>query len=286
MKNFIKKTTLLIILLIAISFLQYFIFGIIEKTKYRDSYPENSLAIIGHSHPSCAINDSLLSRDLGITCENHGVNGQGMFWSIIGGRKLCNQGLKHVLIEVSNNTYTTNWKTVVERRALNELHKKYFIKPTEWLDLLHSNPTVTIKLFMRQTLPRKRVTGSFFKNKLTFVPKQVEENSLDSGDYKFKVDFNDEIIHNLIEENPSISFFVIRAPQHPRLYDNLTDSNEHYLINQLSKFRKHKNCIVMDFGHTYSEDKLFADLGHMNNTGADIFTKHLADSLDNYISLK
>ena len=42
----------------------------------------------------------------------------------------------------------------------------------------------------------------------------------------------------------------------------------------------------MDFGYKYKSDSLFSDLGHMNNSGATIFSSFFADTLSNIKQLQ
>ena len=284
MKTFIIKTILSIIVFAGIIFVSHFILGQVEKVHYMESSSKNSLSIIGNSHPKCAINDGILSQHLNIKCKNNSVNGQAMFWSIIGGRKLCHEGLSYVVIELSNNTYTNNWKATVKGRAVAEIHKKYFLKKHEWFELAKTDFPLSLQLFTTQVLPRKRVRGEYFKNKGTFIPKLVNENNTNAFDFAETVDFNDDIIHDLILENPKTSFFIIRAPQHPLYYEVIAKENEALFLKKIKKFKKHENCRVMDFGHLYDNNELFGDLEHMNHYGADKFTQILADSLVNYLN--
>lgn len=278
MKKFLTKIVgLLTLTLISVCFL-YGVFYLIEKKINNQNNGFNKLAIIGHSHPKHAINDSIISNKIAIESKNYGVNGQAMFWSIMGARKLKLQGFNFFIIELTNNIYTTDWKKIDDKRMVSEIHKKFFINKKEWLSLFKKAPSETIKLFSKQIIPRTRVRGEFSSLINKYQPKIIKENLNNN----FNPDFDDVLIHDFIKSNPNNKIILIRSPQHPDYYKNQDTINEIYFLNKLNKFKQYKNCITLDFGHIYKNDSLFSDPGHMNNKGAELFSNFLGDTLNNY----
>lgn len=278
MKKFLTKTVnVLSLTLITVCFL-YSVFYLIEKKINKQNIESNKLAIIGHSHPKHAINDSIISDKLAIKTKNYGVNGQAMFWSIMGARKLKIQGYNFFIIELTNNTYTTDWKKVDDKRMVGEIHKKFFIKKGEWFELLKKAPLETFKLFSKQILPRTRVRGEFTSLNTKYQPKIIKENL----NNRFKPDFDDVLIHDFIRSNKKSKIILIRSPQHPDYYKNIDPNNERYFLNKIKQFKKYKNCIILDFGHIYKSDRFFSDPGHMNNIGGKEYSNFLGDTLRKY----
>ncbi len=279
MFNFLKKILSFLIIFILISVSIFFISKRVEMNINNNILGENSLAIIGNSHPQTSINDSLLSQLTPFNVKNHSRSGQSMFWSIIGGKKLKFQGTKYFIIEITNSTYTTEWKTTDEQRGFRERDKRFFLEPSDWKHLFHKKPVFATKIFNTLHLPRTKLKGGFKKRKLVFTKNIVAENKIKSKENSFIPDFNDEIIHQFIKKNDSLFFIVLRVPQHPGYYTKENKENEKYYLKKISAFKNYKNCSVMDFGHKYKADSLFADFGHMNYNGSTVFSTFLADTI-------
>jgi hypothetical protein len=276
MKSFLSNAVYFVLGFLMLVITVFFFSYILERKINRNILNEHSVSIIGHSHPKTSVNDSLLSQLLNKDVSNYGQNGQSMFWSIIGARKLKHQGSKTFIIELTNSTYTTGWKTTDRTRGLNESSKIYYVKQNEWQDLLRTDFTFTTELILQFPMPKTKVLGKFKKLDKSFEKKIVKENNKANV---FTPDFDDEIIHQFIKDNDSLNFIIFRAPQHPDMYDHIGPENENYFIDKFNSYQKYKNCQLMDFGHIYNTDSLFADLGHMNYKGATIFTEFLADTL-------
>lgn len=275
MKNFISKIIFFSILLVIIIFLIRLFFRHIEMKINYNIAPENSVAVIGHSHPQTSVNDSYISEKISKNVKTYGVSGQSMFWTIVGARKLKHQGTKHFIIELTNSSYFTGWKTTDIKRGLKESTKINFLETKELFSLFAKDFIFTTKLLFKEPFPRKKVRGSYLKHNVLFKKEIVKENI----ENIFIEDFDDKIIHQFIKSNDSLSFVIFRAPQHPEYYNFVGKENEKQFIKNMNSFNKYKNCIVMDFGHKYKADSLFADLGHMNYKGATVFSEFLADSL-------
>lgn len=281
MIKFLIKLSSFSILFLLVYIFSFFIFRSIEK-KINSNIDENSLAIIGHSQPATSINDSLINTLTSLKVTNHGSGGQSMFWSIVGGRKLKYQGTRYFIIALTNSSYTTGWKTVDAIRGLREVNKKYFLNNYDWFFLLKKNFKFTIHLFFKPVIPKQKVSGKFKILKKQFV----KENTNDSNIGIFHPDFEDDIIHQFIENNDSVFFIVLRTPLNPEAIVQMKKGNEQHFQERLTAFKEYSNCKIMDFGHKYSNDSLFADMAHMNYNGASIFTQFLVDTLLNVPELK
>ena len=254
------------------------IFGVIELNINRDFSEKSSVAIIGNSHSECAINDEILSKKLKIEYSNYSDGGQSMFWTLAGAKKLKHQGIKKFIIEVSNTTYQTAWKTTDEKRGLRETDKKYFLSINDWIYLAKNDIVFGLQYFFKPKIPSTSVRGRFSRNKKKFTSQIVKENKISNKN--IFPDYNDEPLHEFIQENKDLEFIIIRVPQHPLYYQREgLKYQEEFLLSKYKIFRKYKNCKVLDFGHFYTQDKYFSDLGHMSSYGSDQFSLFLADTL-------
>jgi hypothetical protein len=279
MHKILNETLVFATLLFIILSLLFCVFLFVEMKINKNIRDSNSLAVIGHSHPARAIDDGILGDLISLPVNNYSSGGQSMYWSIIGGRKLKYQGVKYFIIELTNSTYTTGWKTTDNKRGSWEVTKKYFLNMGDWLNLFKTNFKFTIKLFLQPSIPKQKLRGGFVKSERKFKNKIVKENVVNSNISGFRSDFDDNIIHEFIAKNDSLFFIILRVPQHPRFYDLKGANNEKFYKERLNSFKGYDNCIIMDFGHKYNEDSLFADLEHMNYKGARVFTKFLSDTL-------
>ena len=93
-------------------------------------------------------------------------------------------------------------------------------------------------------------------------------------------DYDDTPPNNFIQENKGVEFLIVRVPQHPLYYQRKRVAfEEKFYVSKYKKFEKNINCRVLDFGRLYSQDKYFADLGHMSSYGSDQFSLFLSDKL-------
>lgn len=279
MRRFIKNISVFVTIYLIIYFISFFISKDIDYFINYSSSVEKKVAIIGHSHSEVGVNDSLLTYLTNIECHNYSRSAQSMFWTVIGGRKLIKQGYKYILIELTNSSYNTNWKTTDKARSTQYYERKYFIDYNEWPILFSKNPVFTSSMFFKYTFPSRRLTGRFVKHEKEFNNQMVKENINNI----FLPDFNDKILHDFIKNNKNVLFIVFRAPQHPLYYKNINIENEEYFNKKFKAFSVYPNCINIDFGKKFENDSLFADLGHLNYRGANCFTKILADSLNNIL---
>lgn len=280
MNKFIRKiVSFFLILVVPYLFLQI-IFGIIAIIINNDVHEKSSVAIIGNSHSECAINNEILSDLSNSVYTNYSDGGQSMFWTLSGAKKLKKQGFRNFIIEVSNTTYSTGWKTTDEQRGLREIDKKYFLEFKDWFYLLKSDINFSLKYFFKPSIPSTHIRGRFSKNKKDFKPEIVKGNIKKMNSSSEYPDYDDTPLHNFIQENKDIEFLIVRVPQHPLYYQrNGKDFEEKLLKSKYKEFEKYINCKVLDFGHLYIQDIYFSDLEHMSSYGSEKFSLFLSDTL-------
>lgn len=256
----------------------FFIVRVSEHSISNNLYSGTLFTIVGNSHPQSGINDSILSQKLNVKVLNRSLDGQSMFWSIVGARKLIKQGADIVVIDITNNTYTSGWKTSDKLRGMREVDKKFFLTIKNWFYILEQDPIFTLKYFSNLNWPTSEINGGYSPNYSTFSNDLVIENKVD-GLKSFKPDFDDTTVHDLIIEHDQIKFIIIRVPQHPNYYKLRGEKDEVFYMKRLDAFRRYPNTIVLDFGHIYSDDHYFADLEHLNYQGSIVFSHYLSDTL-------
>ena len=255
------------------------IFGIIAININHDISESSSIAIIGNSHSEFAINDKILGDKLNKSVKNFSDGGQSMFWTLAGAKKLKHQGVKTFIIEVSNTTYQSTWKTT-ELRELRQTDKKYFLTFDDWIHLVKNDIVFSLRYFFKPKIPSTSVRGRFSRNKKKFTSQIVKENKISKKNKNIFPDYDDAPLHEFIQENKDIEFIIIRIPQHPQYYEREgLNYQEQFLKSKYKVFEKYNNCRVLDFGHLYIQDKYFSDLGHMSSYGSDQFSLFLSDTL-------
>ena len=280
MKKFLIKLFIFFAILIVPYILIQVIFGIISTNINHDISESTSIAIIGNSHSECAINDEILSDKLNRKYTNYSDGGQSMFWTLVGAKKLKHQGVKTFIIEVSNTTYQTAWKTTDADRGLREMDKKYILSFNDWKSLIQSDIIFSLKYFLKPSIPSTNVRGRFSRNKMKFKSGIVRGNRKRNKLKSDFPDYDDTPLHVFIQENKDIEFIIIRVPQHPQYYKREgLNYQEKFLKSKYKVFEKYNNCRVLDFGHFYIQDKYFSDLGHMSSYGSDQFSLFLSDTL-------
>ena len=280
MKKFLTKFFFFFVLLIVPYIILQLIFGIIEVKLNHDISESTSIVILGNSHSEFAINDKILGDKLNKSVKNFSDGGQSMFWVLAGARKLKHRGVKTFIIEVSNTTYQTAWWTTDNLRGLREIDKKYFLTLDDWIYLVKNDVRFSLQYFFKPKIPSTNMRGRYSPNKMKFKSQIVKDNKTSKDNKNVFPDYDDAPLHEFIQENMDIEFIIIRAPQHPLYYQRKgLKYQEKFLMSKYNIFEKYKNCQVIDFGHLYSEDEYFSDLGHMSSYGSDQFSVFLADTL-------
>ena len=153
MKKFIQKIFVFFSILIIPYLLLQIIFGFIELNINRNQSEKLSVAIIGNSHSEFAINDQILSEKLNMKYSNYSDGGQSMFWALAGAKKLKHQGVKTFIIEISNTTYQSAWKTT-ELRELRQTDKKYFLTFDDWIYLAKNDIVFGLQYFFKPKIKK------------------------------------------------------------------------------------------------------------------------------------
>ena len=250
--------------------------------------------VLGHSHPECAFNDSLIQNLINLS-----LSGEAYLYTYTKLKKLIesNKQLKTVFIEFGTNNFHESMDLWTwDNEHLNYNLPKYFaiIDKTE-IRLLRNNNS---KLFFSVT-PRnyiKEIGYSYYN--LLFNGNRVISNKRRYGGYLYlirnKIDslvnIDQEIITNknsndipiktsntnilylnkileLCKQN-KITAYLIRTPVH-KMYSNQQEEEIYKCIlnNEFS------NSTFLDFKAFPLTDDEFGDFGHLNYKGAEIFSR-------------
>ena len=235
-----------------------------------------SIAFVGHSHVRTGISDSLATQLLQVPCKNFGVGGQGPFWSVQTAEKLIEKGVPNIVLNLTNNSLSTEWKSYDQTRGQREFYLKGQLGVKDWLFLFQSDLLFASELFFRAEWPNNRIKGGFLIRNTSFEPRIVSgEQTVNRSLTNFAA------LRTLIEANDGTQFVLIRIPNHP----SVTRTNEDEYQNLIFSLQENENVSFIDFADSFTSDSLFSDMHHLNFQGAMAFTETLADSLSHALQL-
>ena len=250
---------------------------------------------MGHSHPECAFNDSLI---LGLS--NFGFSAESYYYTYLKTRKIIanNKQIKVVFIEFTNNQinegmYYWTWgdmylsKFFPSYLPLMDFSDLDFLWKKNWKGIITCPP----KLYMR----------NITYNILAALKLKNIETDNRFGGYTYLVrDKTDSLINisldTIKEKSPSkisetnilylsktiefclshnVKVYLIRSPQHPK-YPEVRNEQQFKEI-LFSKFLKIE---FLDFKDFPLQNYEFADLEHLNYKGARVFSIFFNNLLD------
>lgn len=286
MKIFLKKLlnflaiSILIITLIASTPLY------IIKRKSSFKLEENITNVVfGHSHPECAYNDSLIAK-----FKNLAESGECYFYTLQKVKKVIpdNPQIETVFLEFSNNQISSDmddWIWGYEK--MNYYLPKYspFMKKEDFEILLSNNSTdfiaCTSVSFKKNLFRVLKYDFDYSDNIGGFNWLDVNQLKDSDPDNNANLDsisqVNLEYLRKIIEycQHRDVTVFLTRSPQHKDFY---------FLKNEklFQKIRNEKFSDVefLDFNNFPIPDNYFADFGHLNYKGAEIFSNSISELLN------
>jgi len=285
MKLFLKKIKNIVVIIISIWIIHMLFlllnFSLLSKTNKlyhkQKSIDKKTIFILGNSHPESAINDILLGDDY----INISKSAEPLFYTAIKARNIINRKLSDTLIIEFGNLGFQTIHYVLDDDKLFENYKTYFslmsIKEHQFLFKNNFKKALKTLIFINLKDIKKYniINGGYIyyeadnivsPNKKYTFPKQR------TSDYKYPVDIqkqNVEALLNLINNNKSTFFIIVRMPVHK---SKKIEDEELYndYVNQLKKF---KNCTYINFNNQLNlPDSCFGDKEHLNFKGAKVFT--------------
>jgi|TARA_B110000914_G_scaffold218697_1_gene226310 hypothetical protein len=291
MRQFIKLTISFLIVLFTL------IFILIESSEYIISQKSNfklntnaKYLVLGHSHPECAFNDSLIDY-----FKNISQSGESYYYTYFKAKKIIEQNpsIETVFIEFTNNQINesmNNW--IWKEKYMNHRYLQYspFMNFTDKMVLAKNNLSGYLNS-----------TSLSFKSNFSRVLKQnfsysesiggylyLERDKTDSLLNKLKINTIDEktipiseinlnYLSNLIRfcEEQGKNIFLIRSPQHKKYSGYSNESTYQQIRNN-----RYSHIEYLDFSKFPLKNSEFGDLEHLNHKGAEIFSIWFAQLLN------
>lgn len=237
--------------------------------------------VIGHSHPECAFNDSLITN-----FKNLSKSAESYFYTYFKIKKVIDQNptIEVVFIEFTNNQITekmNKWTWSNQYLDLNypkyssfmSILDKFQLASNNFKGFMNSNSLAT-----NQNLGRIKSQNFKFgddiggyvyliRNKTdSLISKLNDENySRDVKVSETNLLYLTKIIDYLIKENKKI--ILIRSPQH-KLYPEYSFETKYQKI----RTKRFPNVEYLDFSEFPLKNSEFGDLEHLNHSGARIFS--------------
>lgn len=246
--------------------------------------------IIGHSHPECAFNDSLI-----VNTVNVAQSGESYFFSYYKINQLLqqNKNIKCIFLEYTNNQLEKKMEDWIWSSMFLS-HKYHTYAP--FIDypgnnlLMKKNPTSLLKLQIKTLLYSLKVialkeydytrkTGGYLylaKSKIDSLirlkDKAAEKNKLEELFPSENLAYLDKIV--LLCRARKIKLILLRSPLHEKYPGT---RNEKTFKNILATRYPHLH--FLDFKNFPLRDDEFADLEHLNFKGAKRFSVFFNDLL-------
>ncbi|MCX6210664.1 MAG: hypothetical protein NTZ59_14470 [Bacteroidetes bacterium] len=292
MKQFLKQvllfSSIVIIILTAVFIITRKI--VLAKTNYKISNSIEKI-IIGHSHPECAFNDSLINN-----FKNISSSGTNYFYNYYTLIPLLNnnKNIKTVFIEFTNNLKDSGMSEKIW--GDNYLPFKYklfgsYIDSEGFSMLFNKNPGGLIngQLMMLSRHLKIIATSKYnflegrggfkrlFRNKLKDSIKLNEENSYKKDTIINISEINLSYLEKMIRfcKSKNVNFFLVRSPLHS-VNNGMSDE----ILFQKILHTRFNNVEFLDFKNYPLTDAEFADLDHLNYYGAGKFSKWFNNLLE------
>jgi len=294
MFKFIKRTFLFIALTIGLLVLIDFSTASIER-RFADFKIESQpkYLVVGHSHPECAYNDSLI-----VDFVNFSDSGDSYFYTYFKTKELIkqNSSIEVVFIEFTNNQIAQRMDDWIWGDTfMSKRYPKYasFIDTSDKLLLLQNNPSnyvnalsVSIKKRFSRIVKKdfnfKNRIGGYLPLKRVLPIKSIKDLDVPKPDAILK----DYVISddNLMYLDKLIGFcksrnkrvILIRSPLHEK-YSNY--GNEGLFKDILN--RRYGKLDFLDFIKFPVSNSGFGDLAHLNYKGARVYSIWFNDLLVN-----
>ena len=285
MKAFFKK--IVIFHTIAILLLLLLVYIPILLIKNNSTFKINrnkSIVVMGHSHPQCAFNDSIISN-----VRNLANSGESYFYTFQKLKKVIpdNPQFKTVFIEFSNNQIDKNmdeWIWGYEKMSHFLPRYSSFINREDFNLLLKNNfkdLSTCVSIFSKKNLYRVINSDYNFKDEIggyQWLDKNDLKKSNIDIDYSSTSEVNLVYLRKIIDycKANNINIYLIRSPQNKALEFLQNES-----LFQEIRTNNFSDLEFFDFNNFPILDEDFADLDHLNYKGARKFSIMITKLLEN-----
>lgn len=276
MKKFLISTGVFLLVAIIVLAATYFSLLYMIRNKAEFKIREStSYIVLGPSHSACSFDDNYIGN-----LENFSMSGESYCYAYIKLKKLleANQGIKTAVVELSNQfIYDSEewlWSgkylhyhyvtfapffTYDDNRILFKGHLK---------ELLGSYPFIvkfTAKNILKKDYEYAYKTGGHeIQNRVIVKGNQYKD--INPGPLNVNLAFLDKMVECCRESNVQLVF--LRSPLHHDFVYWQTETE----FQQIRKER-YGDVPFLDFGNFIIDDEFFADYQHLNQNGAELFSK-------------
>lgn len=242
-----------------------------------------SIIVLGSSHSACSFDDRYVDN-----LENFSRSGESYCYTYIKLKKMleANPGIKTIIVEFSNpfiyDSEEWLWSdkyiqyhyitfapffTYEDNKILFSKHLKAFIGSYPFF----------VKFAIKKVLKKEyeyaySYGGHEIRNEI--ITKNVQPDFQEGEISRVNLVFLDKIVDYCMQSNVKLMF--VRSPLHP---DYIYWKNE--LQFQQIRNDRYGNIPFLDFGNYINDDEYFADYQHLNQKGAELFSKAINDTLRN-----
>lgn len=286
MRRFIKLTISFLVVLAIFYIVPVLISGAVLRKNAEFKLREDiKYLIVGHSHPECAFNDSLITG-----FQNIAQSGEPYFYAYFKAKELLkeNSTVEAVFIEFTNNNITSkmdDW--AYDDMFLEAQYSIYspFMKMKDRLFLASNNTSgfINVLFLSSKTNVERAIKRNFYyslggfryldrdkTDSLVHLPLPTEKALKES---RQNLKFSSRSIEDLKDiialcENKGKKVYLIRSPLHDR-YEEYDFEAKYQNIR-----KEHFSAIeYLDFSKFRLENSEFADFEHLNFKGAKIFSE-------------
>lgn len=280
----IIQFSLLFSLVVAVSF--FLLKKLVQETADFKIQKDTKYIVIGHSHPECAYNDSLISN-----FENFSISGESYFYTLPKVKNIVAQNpqLETVFLEFTNNQISKNVEDWIwEDKYLSYYYAIYspFIETKDRFLIVKKRPIaflknlpIVFKDLLKKTIKPikysyefggyKKIEGTLEKYENKKEDKVIEDFVLiDNQVSSIHIFYLKKIIDFLNQNN--VEVVLIRSPQHHTYQGFENEAKYQEILN-----KEFSDVFYIDFNKLPLLDHHFRDPEHLNSEGAKIITNHL-----------
>jgi len=257
--------------------------------------PNPKYIVIGHSHPECAFNDSIL-KDF----RNISFSGESYFYTLFKTKKILEQNpsIKLVFMEYENryvNESCNQWIWSDDKMGLAYPKYSSFMSISDKLLLLRNNPSGYLNVFslsIKNRLKRILTSNFHFSYEIIGSYKYLIRNYTDSlvrnypaSESEFIKNSQEPLKHkyNLIYLSALIRYckkmgkrvILIRSPLHKKYPGYVNEPRYKEILKS-----RYADIEYLDFSKFPLSNSEFGDLEHLNYKGAKVFSTWFAELLN------
>lgn len=291
MRQFIKLTISFLIVIFTLIFIlnESSEYIINQKSNFKLNINAKYL-VLGHSHPECAFNDSLIDY-----FKNISQSGESYYYTYFKAKKIIekNPSIETVFIEFTNNQINesmNNW--IWKEKYMNYRYPQYspFMNFTDKMVLAKNNlsgylnsTSLSFKSnfsrVLKQNFSYSESIGGYLyleRDKTDSLLNKLKINTIDEKNIPIS-EINLNYLSKLVRfcEEQGKNIFLIRCPQHEKYSGYSNESTYQQIRNN-----RYSSIEYLDFSKFPLKNSEFGDLEHLNHKGAEIFSIWFAQLLN------